>query len=39
MQIDTMLGLLNQETVTTGTGAGFINTLNKAGQYLIQSLN
>ena len=32
MQIDTMLGLLNDETVTTGTGAGFINTLNKAGQ-------
>ena len=32
MQIDTMLGLLNEETVTTGTGAGFINTLNKAGQ-------
>ena len=32
MQIDTMLGLLNDETIKTGTGAGFINAINKAGQ-------
>lgn len=32
MQINTMLGLLNDETITTGTGTSFLNTLNKAGQ-------
>ena len=32
MQIDTMLGLLNDETITTGTGAGFLNAINKVGQ-------
>ena len=32
MQINTMLGLLNSETITTGTGTSFLNTLNKAGQ-------
>ena len=32
MQIDTMLGLLNNETITTGTGAGFLNAINKVGQ-------
>ena len=32
MQINTMLGLLNDETISTGTGTSFLNTLNKAGQ-------
>ena len=32
MQIDTMLGLLNDDTIKTGTGAGFINAITKVGQ-------